>query len=296
MDWGTLRYILAAHRARTLLGASVELGVTHTTVGRRIRACEEKLGARLFDRTPEGLFVTPAGQDLVDIAERLEGELLAAEGRIMGRDTELRGPLRVSILDYSFWNLHDAFSSFLARYPHVELTITASLEQVSLTRREADVVLRLSNTPAENLFGRRVGTMAFAVYGSESLIKSVGETAAFEDYPWLGWDERVEGLWLDAWFKKNAPGAQVAVRIDESAILRRQAIQAGMGLFFLSCFEGDTVPGLRRLGPVQFRRDLWLLTLPELRHTNRVRAFLDHMAEALKPHLDSMAGNLPDPG
>ncbi|HMR76258.1 MAG TPA: LysR family transcriptional regulator, partial [Polyangiaceae bacterium] len=93
MDWDDLRFILAAARARTLSGAAAEFGVTHTTAGRRIRACEERLGARLFDRQPDGLHATPAGQDLVELAERMESEGLAVESRIMGRDAELRGSL-----------------------------------------------------------------------------------------------------------------------------------------------------------------------------------------------------------
>ncbi|MFT5679941.1 MAG: DNA-binding transcriptional LysR family regulator [Myxococcota bacterium] len=280
MDWNDLRYILAAHRARTLVGAAARLGVTHTTVGRRIRASEERMGVRLFDRTPDGLHVTPAGQDLVEVAERMEGEVLSVESRIMGRDTELSGPLRVSILDYSFWALHGAFQSFLERYPSVDLTITATVEPVSLTRRDADVVLRLAEAPPETLIGRRLGQVGFAVYASDALVDRIGADAGYAAYPWLGWDERSDGRWVDAWLAENAPGARIAVRIDESAIVRRQAIQSGMGVFFMPCFEGDAVSGLQRLGPVEFRRSLWLLTLPDLRHTNRVRAFLDHMAEA----------------
>jgi len=291
MDWNDLRYLLAAHRARTLVGAAAALGVTHTTVGRRLRAFEDRLGVRLVDRTPDGLYVTPAGQDLVTVAERLEGEVLAAEGRVMGRDTQLSGPLRVSVFDYSFWGFHDAFASFLLRYPNVELTITATLNPVSLIRREADVALRLSNSPTETLIGRQVGEIAYAVYASEALVEATGADATYADYPWIGLDERFQdGQWLDGWLAENAPGAAISVRLDENAILPRQAIQAGMGIFFMPCFEGDAAPGLRRLGPIHFHRTLWLLTLPELRHTNRVRAFLDHMVDALAIYSGRMAG------
>ena len=282
MSWDDLRFVLAVSRHGTLTGAADALDVTHTTVGRRIRALEAHLGARLFDRTPAGLVATESGQELVAAAEQMEAEALAAENRLLGRDGELRGPLRVSTLDFLLWRVAAGFASFIVRYPEVELTVTTSVDPVSLSRREADVALRLTNTPPEPLIGRKVLDVGFAAYASDALVACVGEGAPYAAFPWIGLDERAGGGWVDSWLAEHAPGARVAVRIDESGILRRQAVCAGMGVFFMPCFEGDAIPGLRRLGPVHFTRQVWLLTLPELRRTRRVRAFVDHMAEALR--------------
>src|SRR5688572_19421908 len=99
MDWNELRYVLAIARDRTLLRAAATLGVAHTTIGRRLKTLEDQLGVRLFDRTPEGLIPTAAGRDLAAVAEHVEGEVLSAEGRVLGRDAKLRGTLRVSTVD-----------------------------------------------------------------------------------------------------------------------------------------------------------------------------------------------------
>src|SRR5690606_20873769 len=202
----------------------------------------------------------------------------------MGRDAELRGPLRVSMVDFCFWGIHDVFASFLNRYPSVELTLTATLDSVSLTRREADVALRLADSPPENLVGRRLGELAFAVYGSDSLVKRIGPDAPLGEYPWLAWDERLDGRWVHEWLAQHAAGAQVVLRLDESALRQRQAITSAIGVFFMACCVGDADPNLRRLGPVHFRQPLWLLTLRELQHTSRVRAFMDHFGDALANH------------
>ena len=73
------------------------------------------------------------------------------------------------------------------------------------------------------------------------------------------------------------------MRFDVGSVLLREAIAAGIGVHFLATFEGDADRSLRRISPVEtaFRRDLWLLTLAELRHTPRIRAFLDHVADHL---------------
>jgi len=282
MSWDDLRVVLAVARHGTLTGAAEALRVTHTTVGRRLRALEEHLGARLFDRTPDGLAATESGQELVAAAEQMEAEALAAENRLLGRDGELRGPIRVSVLDFLLWRIAPALASFVRRYPDIELTVTTALDPVSLARREADVAIRLTDSPPEPLLGRKVLEVGFAAYASEALVAEVGADAPYAAYPWIGSDERVEGGWLDDWLAEHAPGARIAVRIDQSSILRRQAVCAGMGAFFMPCFEGDGIGGLRRLGPVHFTRQVWLLTLPELRRTRRVRAFVDHVADALR--------------
>ncbi len=284
MDWDDLRYVLAISRDQTLSRASISLGVTHTTVGRRLRTVEQALGVRLFDRTPDGFTPTAAGQDIAQVAERLEGEVLSLEGRVLGRDAQLQGTLRVSTLDLLFRCHHAAFSSFMARYPSIELTVTSTDEEVSLTRREADVALRMTNAPPEHLVGRKLGRVEFAVFASRALVERVGVDAPYDAFPWLHWDERLNMRWLDQWLAKHAPKATIAMRVGPGTPMLRQAILAGIGVHFLAEFEGASDPELRRIGPIDpsFGRDLWLLTLPDLRHTNRIRAFMDHMDECVR--------------
>ena len=292
MEWDDLRYVLALTRTHTLARAAVALGVTHTTVGRRLRTIEARLGVRLFDRTPDGFLPTPAGQALAATAEHVEGEILAAEGRVLGQDAQLRGALRVSTMDMLFCGFLGAFSSFIERYPSVELTVTTPLDRVSLTRREADVALRMTNDPPPELIGRKVGTIQFAVYAAASLVEAAGPGAGLGAYPWIGWDERLDPRWFNAWLAKHAPGARIVVRLDDNARARERAVCAGVGAHFMACFEGDALPGVVRVSEIltPLARDLWLLTLRDLRHTSRVRAFMDHMAAALAGEQARLAG------
>ncbi|MDP2314687.1 MAG: LysR family transcriptional regulator [Pseudomonadota bacterium] len=296
MDWDDLRYVLAIKHAGSLAGAASTLGVTRTTVGRRLRDAEERLGVRLFDRTPEGFVPTPAGDELAETAGRVEEEILAAEGRILGHDAALTGRLRVSTVDFLFHGFTDVFVSFMERYPGVDLTVRATDERVSLARREADVVLRLDNNPEERLVGRRVGRMQIEVYAARSLVARIGRDAGLASYPWLHRDERSDGRWLDAWLARNAPGARISLRSDEYAVLRR-AMSAGIGVHFLACFVGNADPGLVSLGArlTEEARDLWVLTLPELRHNSRIRAFMDHVHDALKARQGELEGAAPEP-
>lgn len=291
MDWDDLRFVLAIQREGTLTDAATALGVTRTTVGRRLKEAERRLGVRLFDRTPEGFTATAAGEELAETAARIEGEVLSTEGRILGRDAELRGRLRVSALEYVFGGFVEIFASFCQRYPGVDLTVSASEEYESLVRREVDVALRLGNAPAEHLVGRRVGRMHFEVYAARSLVERVGEGAPLAEYPWLHWDEREDARWLDRWLHEHAPGARISLRASAYSV-RREAIAAGLGVHFLPCFDGDADPSLVGLGARldEHARDLWLLTLPDLQHTSRIRAFMDHAFEGFKRNQHRLVG------
>ncbi|WP_052518457.1 LysR substrate-binding domain-containing protein [Archangium violaceum] len=163
---------------------------------------------------------------------------------------------------------------------------------MSLIRREADVALRPHNNPAEGLVGRRVGRMQFEAYAARSLVERMGPGATLADFPWLHSDERSDGRWLDDWLARNAPGARVSLRSDDFAV-RRHALSAGMGVTFLACFDGDADPGLVRVGArhSEEARDLWVLTLPELRNNRRIRAFMDHVHDAFKPHQRILEGS-----
>lgn len=280
MDWDQYRYLLALARGGNFSRAAEELRVVRTTVGRRLDAMEASLGARLFDRTPEGLVPTAAGQALINVATRFEDEALAAEAVVMGQDAELQGDLRVSTLDFLSEEYIDLFASFADRYPGVVVTIVLTEDKVSLRRREADVVMRLSNDPGESLVGRRIAHLSFTAYAHRSVIEQVGENAPLSAYPWLSDDLRGPTPWFDQWLAANAPGARVKLRFDAFPTLRA-ALLAGVGAAFFPVAEANRNPDLVQI-PVRhepFDRDLWVLTLPELRTNSKVRAFMDHAWE-----------------
>lgn len=293
VNWDDLRYVMTLGRERTLNRAAKVLGVTHTTVGRRLRTIEDRLGVQLFERTPDGFVPTPAGLEVSDAAERVENEVQVVERQVLGRDDRLRGRLRVSTLDILLDGLIGPFAAFTERYPSVELTVTTPNDQVSLLRREADVALRMSSNPGDDLVGRRLGGIAFAPYASTALCDRVGPDASLEDFPWISWDDPRLAEWFEAWLGHNAPGARIAIRLDENFRTLRRVVEAGVGAHFLPCFTAENDPTLQRIGPVDpaLVRDVWLLTLPELRTNVRVRAFMDHMEEALRPLAGALAGD-----
>lgn len=282
MQWDELRLVLTIHRQRTLSAAARELGVNHSTVSRRLAGVEQEMAVRLFDKLPTGYVATAAGEEVVRVALAVEEQVLSLDRNVLGQDERLTGTLRVTTVDILGVHHIEAFGSFCRRYPGIELELSADNAMRSLTRREADVALRFTNDPPPNLVGRRIQTLDYALYGARTLLNLHPEQTPIEDLPWMAWDERLGARVTEAWMRRNVPRARIACRVDSSTVMLA-AINAGMGIGFLPVFSAEDSPALQQLRPVEpgFAMDLWLLTHEDLRRTARVRAFMEHLAQAL---------------
>lgn len=274
--------VLAVARSGSLVGAGTALGVAHTTVGRRIRALEADLGVRLFDRAPEGHVATAAGEEVLAVAEQVEASVRSVEGRVKGRDEHLEGPLRVSLPDTLFWAFPEVFDGFREFYPAVRLIVAGSERPVSLERREADVVLRLSSAPPEDWVGRRLATAQFGIYASRELAASASGATLVAEGPWVDWEGGPNLAWFREWLGHRAPGARLGLALEARGLMLLGAVRAGLGVQILPCYLGDAEPALVRVAPLDrsFRLDLWVLSHADLRQNSRVRAFVRHVSEA----------------
>lgn len=288
-SWDNLRIFLAVARAGSLSGAARTLGVNHSTVFRRIGAFEEALGVRLFERQPGGYLLTPAGEELRDGALRVEEEIASLSRKVTGQDLRLSGTVRVTTIDMlAFGLLPRHLAGFRDAYPGIEVELVVGNVALNLSRREADVALRVGNAPAETLVGRRVGRLAFAVYGSAGYRDRRPEPdLALHD--WIGFDSEHEAL-----VRRMARFlAEVKPTLRTNSVAAAlSAAKAGLGLAPLPCGLADLEADLVRVAPLpdEFTLDLWLLTHEDLRQTARIRAFLDFLAEALAKEAPLLEG------
>lgn len=276
MDWEDLRIALAVHRAGTLTGAAKTLEVDQATVSRKVKKLEESIGVRVFDKLSRGYSLTVDGRDVIQAAERMEAEALALGLRVTGRDEELAGVLRIATFDLLADWCCGILRDFAHRYPDIELELVVDNEMASLASRDADVALRLQDSPPETLIGRRIARVEYALYSAPVLAD--GDVSATE-LPWLGWHPA--GRWTDTWMEKNVPGARVRCRLS-SPLVFLGAVRAGLGVGFLPRFIAARDPQLVELATAEHTTHLWLLTHPQLRRTRRIKAFIEHVFGALR--------------
>lgn len=142
-DWNHIRTFVATAEAGSFSAAARQMRATQPTVGRQITALEEHLGVSLFERIGYKLIVTPAGDDLLRYARKMEG---AAQdiGRVaFGRSNEIAGKVTITATDlYAQRILAPLLAELHKAAPDIQLEIIPSNDRVDLQKREADIALR----------------------------------------------------------------------------------------------------------------------------------------------------------
>jgi DNA-binding transcriptional LysR family regulator len=277
LNWNDLRYVLAISRGRTLAAAARLLGVDDTTVARRLVAVQEAIGARLYQRLADGtLQLTTSGERAALHAERMEREICALDGALTGADDVVSGTVRITSVPIIVNHiLVPAAQILLKRHPKLQLEFVADARDLSLTRGETDLALRLARpkTGGTKVMARRVGTMRYDVYASASYSARDAKVL-----PWITYDEAMAYLPQARWIAATAVRSHeriAAVRVNDAEALL-EAVIAGLGRSLLPCVVADGDPRLRRIGVKRgvslLSRELWLLKHSELRRLGRIEA------------------------
>src|SRR5215467_3531572 len=284
LSWDDFRYVKAIADTRSLGGAAAALGVNHSTVFRRLGQIEKQLGSRLFERGRGGYALTPSGEEMVELAERVGDDITAFERRVTGRDLRPSGELRITTSDTVLLHLlTDVLIHFRRAYPEIVLDVVVSNQRLNLSKRDADVAVRATYQNPDPLSGSKVARIAWAVFGPAALAtESFNPTIDARRHDWVAFADPVAIAKAMRWLREYAGEKRIVYKIN-TMIGLAEAAAGGVGLALLPCYVGSAVAGLAQLSPPlpELEGELWLLTHPDLRNTARVRAFLDYCAEAI---------------
>ncbi|MDX3805369.1 LysR family transcriptional regulator [Bosea thiooxidans] len=279
LAWDDFRLIKAIADKRALPAAAAALGINHSTVFRRLGQIEEALGVRLFERHRSGYVATPAGEEMVQLAGRVDDDIHAFTRRLAGQEIKPAGELRIATNDTLLVDLlTPVFAKFLAQCPDIRLDILIGNQAANLSKRDADIAIRATDNPPETLIGRKPARIAWALYGRRADFPGP-ELPSSEDLwqrQWVSLGEQFTMMSAVRYLARHVAPERVVYKLN-TVLGLAEAVEAGIGVGFLPCFIGDTRPGLARLAAPNpdLSADLWLLTHPDLRHTPRVRLFLD---------------------
>ncbi|MDE0591049.1 LysR family transcriptional regulator [Halocynthiibacter sp. C4] len=267
---GDLLVLDALAQQKTFSGAAKSLNVSHTTVARKIRDLEAHYGARLIERVADRVVLTSEGEAAVASAHAIRDELRNLDRRIEGRDGGLFGHITLTTVDILAVHYMDKLARFSANFPEIDLTLNAETAVRSLSRREAEVALRLTNTPEPYLFGKQIGRYDYCHYTSKSRTEGAMN--------WLDYASQDCANRSATWMKEALPGVTPKSYFS-SPLMMMHAIQAGLGDGLLPKQVAENNSKLRLVNEeVAFSLDIWLLAPKELRHTARVRALIASLA------------------
>ncbi len=287
MDWDDLKIAHAVARHGSLSAAARALGSTQPTVSRRLNALERRLGVKLFEREAGGLTPGSLLTTLLEPLDEMDELAGAVERRIAARDTGLKGTITLTSLA---WFGDDVLAPLLARFcirhPDVIIDLINDPRRFNLSRREADVAVRVGNFDQGDLVERKVADVSYGLYASETYVGRHGQP----DFARKGADQHVVSLNPSPikvvpieWLKAMLPRAAIVLRTNgvQSHVA---ALEAGEAMAALPRVIGDRRPGLVRFAtPIpEPSQPVKIGVHADLRDTPRIRSVIDFLVQELK--------------
>lgn len=284
MNWDDLRVFLAVARQPKLETVAAQLSMDATTISRRIRKLEAKLGDTLFERTRRGHVLTPAGEHLTKRVEEMESvsldistgsEAKLAEGRVRLGVPEGLGATIVA----------PALKSFRAIYPKIDVDLIALSGFVSVPKREADMSLLLARPTSGRLKVKKISDYTLGLYATEDYLASAPPISSKDDlsaHTLIGYvDDLIYSSQL-RYLDELVPGLMPDLS-SPSILAQREMIAAGAGVGILPNFMAEKADRLIRLVPrnINVVRTFWLAVHEDVARLKRNRHMVDFLTETL---------------
>jgi DNA-binding transcriptional LysR family regulator len=286
LNWDDIHYFVVVGRAGNLARAARILDVNHSTVFRRIAGLESSLGVLLFDRKSDGYELTEAGKIIMEVASQVDADISALDLRLTGQDYQLSDAIRITTTDSLIANfLPPHLLSFRQKYPGIKIELISGNAFLNLSKREADIALRLCRNPPQELVGEKIAVLGWALYASHNYLTEHGAPDSPEDlvnHFIVSGDESMPQITATSWLRSYTPEEAVVLR-SNSTMNIFSAIKAGIGMGMLPCHIGESEPTLEAVFPpgAALTSDLWILTHSALRKTAAVSAFMEHMINSV---------------
>lgn len=286
MDWNDYQFFLVVARTPSVRAAAAELNVSHSTVLRRVENLENRLGARLFERQTVGFRLTSAGEEVFAGAKEIEESIQSIDRAVTGRDSSLEGLVKISMPSiFSHPAVCPDVVSFKDQFPGIKLEIDLSYKSVNLNKREADIAVRFTNSPPEDLVGRRVGRAAMAPYATKNYLRKHKPMEAKSSAQLIGYGNP------DTWHAVAGFEHLDVVGFYDDIFMQVDLIKRGLGIGVVPMFMCSPDPNLVQLMPPAQVFDVWVLYHTDLRYTSRVRAVRDFLVSQLTEKLSDGANN-----
>jgi len=285
-SWDELRSFRAVLRDGSLSGAARRLGVAQPTLGRHIESLEDALGVALFTRSPRGLTPTDAALHLAPHVEDMAAASAALARAAAGEGAPDQGVVRVTASEIIGCEvLPPLLASFRAANPGVVIELALTNRNEDLSRRDADIAVRMIRPTQKALVARRIGESRIGLFAHRAYLEAFGTPANVADlsgHRLIGWDRD------DRSFRAaGAPALELSresfgFRCD-SDVAQLAALRAGIGVGGCQENIARRDPNLVRLVADQFAfaLEVWLVMHEDVRATPRIRRLFDHLAEGL---------------
>jgi DNA-binding transcriptional LysR family regulator len=277
IDWTDYQAFLAIARTGQIARAAASIKVDPTTMGRRLRRLEGRLGLTLFEQTREGQVLTEAGEAVLVEVESMDiAAVRIRESSVSG--TALTGTIRVSCSEgLGSWFIAPRLASFFDQYPSIDVDLVANSGFLSPSKREADLAIVLSRPRAGAVIASKLSDYGLKLYAAKGYAASGTLPRTIDE---LLHGHRLVGYIPDLiyapelnYLSEISPQLQANLR-SSSINAQHRLIASGAGIGVLPCFMGDADSELVPLLTLhRIMRSFWLVTHKDTHKLARIQAF-----------------------
>lgn len=298
INWDNLRLFLAVVRAQSAQEAARRLEVDHSTVTRRLHRLEKELGARLFERTPAGHLLTPAGQRLLEHVERMESSMVLVGEAIGGDSHVLTGHVRLGATEgFGSFFLAPHLSHFCDRHPGIQVELLIVPRFINLSQREADLAVNVERPQPAGQVCCKLTDYRLRLYASRDYAERHPPIRRLQDLAAHRFFGYVEELVFSQELRYlSAIGPEVSSSLRSTSVVAQyNAVREGRGLAVLPCFLAEPCRDLVPILPdtVDLIRTFWIAAPADRRELARVRALWDFMRELVECNQPFLLGESP---
>jgi DNA-binding transcriptional LysR family regulator len=287
-DWDLFQSLHAVLLAGSLSAAAKSRGLTQPTLGRHIEALEQKLGAPLFLRSPRGLTPTDLAHQLVPHLAEMNAAAAAAMRDASGAADSLKGAIRITASQIMGAEvLPPILGRFRREHPEIDLELVLSNKTEDLSRRDADIAVRMMRPTQGALLARKVGAIGIGFYASPDYVECFGMPQSLEDlseHTVIGFDRETPPLQAlsDLELPWEVTRDLFAFRSDND-LAQIAAIRAGLGVGVCQ----HQIARRHGLTPVlanafSFELEVWIAMHENLKSHRRMRLMFDHLVTGLQ--------------
>lgn len=294
-SWSLIEIFVTVARAGSMTEAARQLGSSQPTISRRIQELEERLGETLFVRHGRGLVLSDRGERLLESARHIELQVQELFRRAPRDTTPLSGTVRLSAIEsVGSFLLMDCFACLRRMHPDLSLELVIEESFADLSRREADIGLRMARPQQPDIIAWPIGRLEMALFASEAYLSRRGapqDLVALRAHMLVG---RQNHPRLKVYLSSIGLQPKDIQFRSNSTTARLQAVRAGVGIGGLACRIAATYPELRRVLPGFWlpSAELWLAIHRDLRQDPAIRAVVAAIQDALAAELEPLSDGL----
>lgn len=286
--WDLFQSLHAVLQAGSFSAAARARGLTQPTLGRHIEALEQSLGAPLFLRSPRGLTATDLAESMRPHLEEMAAGAAAALRDASGAADSSKGVVRVAASDIMGAEVLPAIlSGFQDRHPEITIELVLSNKAEDLSRRDADIAVRMVRPTQGSLVARKVGTTGIGFYATPGYLERRGTPGSMDD---------LENGHTVIGFDRHRPNIEALAGLDlgreitretfdfrsDNDIAQNAAVKAGLGIGAIQhalARRAGLVPVLSNA--FHFELEIWVAMHENLKGSRRMRLMFDHLVEGL---------------